>query len=68
MTTERNFSWVEFKIIDEKVALIRRKTSREDQQPKSSVFCEDDHLTFSFVWARTNHVEMGNGDWTVYLG
>ena len=68
MMTERNFSWVEFKIFDEKVVLIRRKTSREDQQPKNSVFCEDDHLTFNFVWTRTNHVEMGNGDWTAYLG
>ena len=32
MTTERNFSWVEFKIFGEKVVLIRRKTSREDTE------------------------------------
>ena len=72
MTTERNFSWVEFKIFDKKVVLIRRKTSREDQQGNNqraasfvrmitwpSTLFEHERITWKRVTVIGQHIWVG---------
>ena len=55
--TERQ---IRLQILDEKVFWIYR-IRRVDRRTKSSALYEDDHLTFRCVWARTHHVEKGQG-------